>query len=64
MDEQTTTTTMDPVCSMAVEPRTATEKGLNSTHDGTDYYFCGKGCKLDFDEQPARYLSPDYTPSM
>lgn len=62
MDEQTTT--MDPVCGMAVEPPTAREQGLHSTHEGTDYYFCGKGCMLDFDEQPGRYLSPDYTPSM
>lgn len=61
--EQTTTTT-DPVCGMTVEPVAAAEKGLDSAYDGSDYYFCGRGCKLDFDEDPAHYLSADYAPSM
>jgi Cu+-exporting ATPase len=64
MMEQSTTTTTDPVCGMTVDPVVATAKGLHSEHQGTDYYFCGKGCKLDFDEEPERFLSPDYAPSM
>jgi YHS domain-containing protein len=58
------TTVIDPVCGMSVEPATALEKGLHAKHEGKDYYFCGKGCKLDFGEDPARYLDPSYVPSM
>lgn len=57
-------TAVDPVCGMTVEPERARAKGLDSTHVGTDYFFCGKGCKLEFDEDPKRYLDPAYVPSM
>jgi P-type Cu+ transporter len=55
---------VDPVCGMSVDPDAARAKGLHSLHSGTDYFFCGKGCKLDFDEDPGRYLDPGYVPSM
>jgi YHS domain-containing protein len=55
---------VDPVCGMTVEPETARAKGLHSTYKSTDYFFCGKGCKLEFDEDPERYLDPSYVPSM
>jgi len=35
-----------------------------SQHAGTTYYFCSKGCRLDFEEDPERILAPDYLPSM
>lgn len=54
----------DPVCGMMVEPDAAREKGLHSDYRGTDYFFCGKGCKLDFNEDPGRYLDPGAIPSM
>jgi YHS domain-containing protein len=54
----------DPVCGMSVEPDEAREKGLSSRRGDTDFFFCGRGCKLDFDEDPMRYLDPGYTPSM
>ena len=54
----------DPVCGMEVNPEIATTQGLSSEHNGETYYFCGKGCKLDFDENPERVLSPGYMPSM
>lgn len=54
----------DPVCGMAVEPDAARAKGLHSAYQGNDYYFCGKGCKLEFDEDPGRYIDPAYVPSM
>ncbi len=54
----------DPVCGMSVDPETARSKGLVSEHEGQTYYFCGKGCKLDFDESPQTYLDPTYQPSM
>ncbi len=54
----------DPVYGMAVEPEAARAKGLHGEYKGTDYYFCGKGCKLEFDEDPERYLDPAHVPSM
>jgi Cu+-exporting ATPase len=54
----------DPVCGMDVNSEIATAQGLVSAHDGQTYYFCGRGCKLDFDEDPDRYLAPGYVPSM
>jgi YHS domain-containing protein len=55
---------VDPVCGMHVERATAIGKGLHLEHAGTDYYFCGKGCYLDFGEDPDRFLDPAYVPSM
>jgi YHS domain-containing protein len=57
-------TVVDPVCGMLVEPAVAVGRNLRSEHDGRDFYFCGRGCKLDFDEDPERYLGPDHKPSM
>ncbi|MDQ2674274.1 MAG: YHS domain-containing protein [Chloroflexota bacterium] len=54
----------DPVCGMQVNPEIAKAQGLSSEHDGQTYFFCGKGCKLDFDEHPAKFFDPDYVPSM
>ena len=36
---------IDPVCGMEVDTSTST---LSTEHDGTTYWFCGKGCLLDF----------------
>jgi len=58
------TTTTDPVCGMTVDIEQARAKGLTAEHEGTTYAFCGRGCKLDFEEDPARYLDPSYQPSM
>jgi YHS domain-containing protein len=57
-------TALDPVCGMSVEPDAARAKGLHSSYRGTDYYFCGRGCKLEFDEDPERFLDPAFVPSM
>jgi YHS domain-containing protein len=56
--------TTDPVCGMQVDPVQAKAKDLTADHDGETYYFCGKGCMLDFRDDPSRYFAPDYTPSM
>lgn len=55
---------VDPVCGMQVERANATELGLYRQYEGVDYYFCGKGCYLDFGDDPGRYLDPSYVPSM
>ena len=55
---------LDPVCGMTVDIETATDKELHLVHDGTDFYFCGRGCKLEFGDDPAKYLDPGHVPSM
>ena len=46
---------IDPVCGMTVNP----EKCAGShTHNGTQYFFCSKGCLAKFAASPAAYLKP------
>jgi Cu+-exporting ATPase len=52
---------IDPVCGMQVAIETAQH---TTEYQGTTYYFCGKGCKLDFEDDPERILAPDYEPHM
>lgn len=52
---------IDPVCGMEVETTTSL---LSLDYEGKTYWFCGKGCLLDFQDDPPKYLDPDYTPSM
>lgn len=52
---------LDPVCGMEVEIATARH---TTEYHGEAYYFCGKGCKLDFEDDPEKYFDPDYVPSM
>ncbi len=47
------TTPVDPVCGMTVDPKGAPR----SSYDGVTYYFCSAGCKAAFDAEPARYAS-------
>jgi YHS domain-containing protein len=49
---------------MAVDAGAARQKGLTSTYGEQEYAFCGRGCKLEFDDDPERYLSPGHVPSM
>ena len=55
---------IDPVCGMTVDPDSARGNGLHGAYKGTEYFFCGRGCKLDFEEDPERYLDPRRIPSM
>jgi Cu+-exporting ATPase len=52
----------DPVCGMDVDPERRPD--LRVEHDGTTYSFCGKGCMLEFQEDPERFLAPDHVPHM
>jgi YHS domain-containing protein len=54
----------DPVCGMRVDIEAARAKGLIHTHEGREYVFCGKGCFLDFKDDPAPFLDPKHQPSM
>ncbi|MGH2427900.1 MAG: YHS domain-containing protein [Candidatus Limnocylindria bacterium] len=60
----TTDVARDPVCGMEVSPEVAQAQGLTAEHEGKPYYFCGRGCMLDFRDDPARYFDPGYVPSM
>ena len=48
---------IDPVCGMEVDTTTST---LSAEHDGTTYWFCAKGCLLDFQDDPHAFLSADH----
>ena len=52
---------IDPVCGMEVDTTTSL---LSYEDDGKTYWFCGKGCLLEFKDDPEKYLEADYTPSM
>jgi YHS domain-containing protein len=52
---------IDPVCGMEVDPETS---DLKTEHDGRTYWFCGRGCLLDFRDDPDKYVDPSYQPSM
>jgi Cu+-exporting ATPase len=46
---------IDPVCGMTVDTRKP--PGGSFEYSGTTYYFCGRGCRLEFEEDPEGYLS-------
>ncbi len=49
----------DPVCGMKILP----EKAAGAAdHNGTTFYFCGKGCLAKFQADPERYLAPQPEP--
>lgn len=62
--EDAATPAIDPVCGMTVDPEQARAAGLVAEHAGTTYYFCGKGCLLEFRDGPEQFLDADYVPSM
>ena len=55
------TIAIDPVCGMQVDTRTSK---LSLEHDGKTYWFCGKGCLLDFRDDPQRFLEGKATRPM
>ena len=54
-------TETDPVCGMAVDPATSE---LSFDYNGKTYWFCGKGCLLEFRDDPGHFLDPEYEPTM
>ncbi len=61
MNDEATTIAIDPVCGMEVDTTTSQ---LSLDHDGRTYWFCGKGCLLEFRDDPQRFLDPGHVPSM
>jgi YHS domain-containing protein len=49
----------DPVCGMDVDTETSQ---LSTEYQGTTYWFCGKGCLLEFKDDPEKYTDPAYEP--
>jgi YHS domain-containing protein len=54
----------DPVCGMTVSREVASAAGLTAEHEGQSYYFCGRGCRLEFLDDPKQFFDPDYLPHM
>jgi P-type Cu+ transporter len=52
-------TAIDPVCGMSVDTDNAQ---FTAEHEGTTYYFCSRGCMLDFQDEPERYLDESHQP--
>ena len=48
-------TAIDPACGMEVD--TKNPPGGSAEYEGETYYFCARGCRLGFEEDPAAYLS-------
>ncbi len=51
-------TAIDPICKMEVD--TDNPNGGFSEYNGTSYYFCAPGCKVAFDNEPEKYLAPQW----
>ena len=47
---------IDPVCGMDVDTTTSE---LSLEYQGKTYWFCGRGCLLEFRDDPATYLAAD-----
>ncbi len=43
----------DLVCNMDVDEKTAKWK---TVYKGKTYYFCAPGCKVEFEENPTKYI--------
>jgi YHS domain-containing protein len=54
----------DPVCGMTVDIDQALAKGLATVYADHQYVFCGKGCFLEFRDEPEKFLGIGYTPMM
>jgi YHS domain-containing protein len=47
----------DVVCGMNVDPKTA---AATSEYKGRMYYFCSKGCKAQFDQNPEKFVGSEH----
>jgi YHS domain-containing protein len=63
-DHRTVAPDEDPVCGMTVQVEEARAKGLARSHEDREYVFCGKGCFLEFGDDPETFLAVGFVPSM
>lgn len=54
--DDTTALAHDPVCHMDIDPTTAAG---SADHEGATYYFCSRGCLLDFSDDPVATLATE-----
>ncbi len=54
----------DPVCGMTVNLDEARTKGLTTEYEGRVYGFCGKGCFLEFRDDPEQFLAVGFVAQM
>jgi putative ABC transport system ATP-binding protein len=47
------TMAVDPVCGMSVER----ENAIHASWNGGEYYFCAKGCRDEFLNEPEKYMA-------
>lgn len=64
VEQRTVGPSEDPVCGMVVDALDARGKGLVLRHGDREYVFCGKGCLLEFGDDPERHLGTGYQPAM
>lgn len=50
-------TVTDVVCGMQIDPDQAAG---TSEYQGQTYYFCGMGCKRQFDKDPERFVGQQH----
>lgn len=55
-------TAIDPCCGMEVD--TSDPPGGSYEYQGTTYYFCARGCNLNFQDEPEAFLSGEKTEEM
>ena len=63
-ESRTIAPNQDPVCGMGVDVEKARANGLSFTYEEREYVFCGKGCLLEFRDNPEQYLEASFTPEM
>jgi YHS domain-containing protein len=63
-EHRTVASNEDPVCGMTVEVDDARKKGLATAYQGREYVFCGKGCFLEFRDDPETFLALGYVAQM
>jgi len=49
---------IDPVCGMEI---ITDEAAAQTTYEGQTYYFCAPGCKVQFDQNPEKYIKDKTT---
>ncbi|MBI4674530.1 MAG: ATP-binding cassette domain-containing protein [Chloroflexi bacterium] len=54
------TMAVDPVCGMSIERENG---AVTFEYAGTTYYFCARGCQMEFSQEPPKYLTASSTAS-
>jgi YHS domain-containing protein len=63
-EHRTVAPSEDAVCGMTVDIKASQAKGLATVYLDHQYVFCGKGCFLEFRDDPETFLASGYKPAM